>query len=68
VNHARTGNKHYFITNWNTKYKHIFIMMYHDGEADVASRVQAGQPMCRGLISIRGKEIFYFSKATPIWL
>jgi hypothetical protein len=32
-----------FITNWNTKYKHIFITIYHDGEADVASRVQAGQ-------------------------
>jgi hypothetical protein len=43
-------------------------MMYHGGEADVASQLQAGQPRCRGLTSIRGQEIFYFSKASPIWL
>jgi len=42
--------------------------MYRDGETDVVSKVQAGQPRCRGLISIRRQEIFYFSKASPIWL
>jgi hypothetical protein len=50
------------ITDWNTKYKHIFIVMHHYGEADVVSKVQARHPRCRGLISIRGQGIFYFSK------
>jgi hypothetical protein len=48
--------------------KHIFIMMYHDDEADVVSRVQAGQPRCCSLISIRGQEIFYFPSISNLAL
>jgi len=36
--------------------------MCHDGEADVASRVQDVQPMCHSFISIRGQELFYCPK------
>lgn len=43
-------------------------MMYHGGEADVASRVQAGQPRCRDLTSIRDKKFLLLQSISNLAL